>query len=145
MTSQRPRSTASASTGQDLDKQREIVFHATPPGQPQRALALLAGQAGVTVEAGPDPQGITVCYRLTENTLKSLETLLETQGFHLETTLYHKLVRALIHYCEEVQLDNLSAPEKRLKRPADEAYVHAWEQREHGDHDDRPAEWREYH
>jgi hypothetical protein len=55
-----------------------------------------------------------------------------------------KLTRALIYYVEETQLHNIGAPEKRLKRSAQEAYVQAWEHHPHGDHDETPPEWREY-
>ena len=50
----------------------------------------------------------------------------------------------LFRSVEDTQLHNMGAPEKRLKRSSQEAYVHAWEHHPHGDHDDTPPEWREY-
>ena len=52
--------------------------------------------------------------------------------------------RDLRELASDTQLHNLGAPEKRLKQCSQEAYVHAWEQHPHGDHDDTPPEWREY-
>ena len=77
-------------------------------------------------------------------TQPTLEAHMEDKGFHLDNTLMSKIVRALVHYVEETQLHNLGAPEKRLKRSSQEAYVKAWEHRPHGDHDEAPPEWREY-
>jgi hypothetical protein len=85
-----------------------------------------------------------VAYDLQNHTLKELDEHLIDKGYHLDNTLMSKLTRALIYYVEDTQLHNLGAPEKRLKRSSQEAYVHAWEQRPHGDHDDTPPEWREY-
>ena len=110
----------------DLKKKREILFSKFPPGQvpeaadAERVFRDMAGQGN-----------------------KLIEHLVD-KGFHLDNTLFTKLTRALIYYVEDTQLHNIGAPEKRLKRSAQEAYVHAWEHHPHGDHDDTPPEWREY-
>ena len=50
-----------------------------------------------------------------------------------------------LQHLDEIEVEhNIGAPEKRLKRSEQEAYVKAWEQRPHGDHDDTPPEWRDY-
>ena len=77
-------------------------------------------------------------------TSAKLEGALEDRGFHLDTTLMSKMMRALIYYVEETQLHNLDAPDKPLKKSQSEAYTQAWERHPHGDHDDTPPEWREY-
>ena len=78
------------------------------------------------------------------HTLRELDDHLVDRGFHLDNTLMTKLTRALIYYVEDTQRHNMTAPEKRLKRSAQEAYVNAWDHHPHGDHDDTPPEWREY-
>lgn len=131
-------------TQSELHKHREIVFAKFPPDQPPEAAGTLAQLADV--EAAPliEKRAVGVDYELTQHTLQELEDHLEDQGYHLDNTLMNKLVRALVHYVEDTQLHNLGAPEKRIKRSAQQAYVQAWGQHPHGDHDDTPPEWREY-
>ena len=131
-------------TSTDLKKHREILFSKFPPGQVPEAADDLKRLDEVEVAARTEKRAVGVTYELQQHTLEELEGHLEDKGYHLDNTLMSKLTRALIHYVEETQLHNLGAPEKRLKRSADEAYVKAWEQRPHGDHDDTPPEWREY-
>ena len=128
----------------DLTKKREILFAKFPPGQIPEAADDIERLNDVDVAPRSEKRALGVTYDLREHTLEELETRLEDHGFHLDNTLLSKLTRALVHYVEETQLHNLGAPEKRLKRSAQEAYVKAWEQRPHGDHDDTPPEWREY-
>ncbi len=131
-------------TSTDLKKHREILFSKFPPGQVPEAADDLKRLDEVEVAARTEKRAVGVSYELQQHTLEELEGHLEDKGYHLDNTLMSKLTRALIHYVEDTQLHNLGAPEKRLKRSADEAYVKAWEQRPHGDHDDTPPEWREY-
>lgn len=131
-------------TSTDLKKHREILFAKFPPGQVPEAADDLKRSKEVEVAPQTEKRLVGVTYELRRHTLEELENHLEDKGFHLDNTLMSKLTRALIHYVEDTQLHNLDAPEKRLKRSADEAYVKAWEHHPHGDHDDTPPEWREY-
>ncbi len=131
-------------TSSDLKKNREILFSKFPPGQVPEAADDLGRLDEVEAAPKIEKRAVGVSYELQQHTLQELETHLEDKGYHLDNTLMSKLTRALIHYVEETQLHNLGAPEKRLKRSSQEAYVKAWEQRPHGDHDDTPPEWREY-
>jgi len=128
----------------DLKKQREILFAKFPPGQVPEAADDLGHLDEVEAAPKIEKRAVAVAYELQQHTLQELEAHLEDKGYHLDNTLMSKLTRALIHYVEDTQLHNLGAPEKRLKRSSTEAYVHAWEHRPHGDHDDTPPEWREY-
>ena len=128
----------------DLKKQREILFAKFPPGQVPEAADDLKRLDEVDAAPKLEKRAVDVAYELQKHTLRELEDHLEDKGYHLDNTLMSKLTRALIHYVEDTQLHNLDAPEKRLKRSSQEAYVKAWEQRPHGDHDDTPPEWREY-
>lgn len=128
----------------DLRKKREILFSKFPPGQVPEAADDLRRLSDVEVAPKGEKRAVGVAYELQQHTLLELEEHLEDKGYHLDNTLLSKLTRALIHYVEDTQLHNLDAPEKRLKQSSQEAYVKAWEQRPHGDHDDTPPEWREY-
>ncbi|MBK8523954.1 MAG: hypothetical protein IPL58_07395 [Betaproteobacteria bacterium] len=126
-----------------LYKEREILFAKFPPGQVPEASGHLAAKEELDVAPHVDRRSVGVGYELTHYTLADLEEELVDQGYHLDNTLYAKLMRAFVRYVEDTQLHNLEAPELRMKR-SNEAFVHAWEQHPHGDHDDTPPEWREY-
>lgn len=128
----------------ELRKERQIQFAKFPPGQVPEAADCLQRFENLEVAPQLARRAVDVTYDLTDYTLATLEDHLIDQGFHLDNTLMSKLVRALIHYVEDTQLHNLEAPPRPLKRSQHEAYLHAWEQHPHGDHDDTPLEWREY-
>jgi len=130
--------------GTDLKKKREIQFSKFPPGQVPEAADDLQRLDAVAIQPKYDKRSLGVSYDLKDHTLRELDEHLVDKGYHLDNTLMSKLTRALIYYVEDTQLHNLGAPEKRLKRSASEAYVQAWAQHPHGDHDDTPLEWREY-
>lgn len=125
----------------DIDKRREILFDAFPHGQAALAVQILSGMQGIAVRE-LDAHTIEICYRIHDYTLEGLEAGLEAQGFHLRSTLLIRIKRALVHYCERTQRGNIThptAPTKQYK-----PHVEAWQKRPHGDHDDTPAEWRQY-
>lgn len=126
----------------DLRKTREITFTRLPPEQVEQALQLLNGVEGLEVRPGTRPHTLTVTYNVRHYTLEGLENALSLQGFHLDNSLLLKLRRALVYYCENVQRENLNAPEPQQK--ARKIFAQAYEHHPHGDHDDTPAEWREY-
>ncbi|HRH14365.1 MAG TPA: hypothetical protein PK225_08415 [Azonexus sp.] len=128
----------------DLKKKREILFARFPPGQVPEAANDLEHIAEIDVQPKFEKRALAVSYDLSVHTLRELDEHLIDRGYHLDNTLMSKLTRALVYYVEDTQLHNMAAPEKRLKRSAQEAYVHAWEHHPHGDHDDTPPEWREY-
>ncbi|MBL8491850.1 MAG: hypothetical protein JNM82_13805, partial [Rhodocyclaceae bacterium] len=103
---------------------------------------LLEGLDGIVIEPGNVPNGISVWYEISEYTMEGLEAALIDQGFHLENTLYCKMVRALVYYCEDTQLRNMRQPERLIKK-SHEVYSKAWDHHPHGDHDDTPFELRE--
>ena len=123
-------------------KHREIRFSKLRPGQVEQAFVLLAGLDGLTVAPGTVANGISIWYEITEYSMQGIETALIDQGFHLENTLYCKLVRALVYFVEETQLRNMRQPEWLIKK-SHEVYSKAWEHHPHGDHDDTPVDLRE--
>ena len=126
----------------DLEKNREIVFHALPAGQAARALRLLQGMDGLEVAAGESVNHLRVRYHVCEYTLEGLETALASQGFHLDNSLLSKLKRALAYFCEAVQRGNVEANEPDIK--SQQAFMKVYEHHLHGDRDETPEEWRDY-
>ncbi|HTY98916.1 MAG TPA: hypothetical protein VMB75_03735 [Rhodocyclaceae bacterium] len=122
-------------------KHREIRFAKLPPGQPEQAQSLLAGLERLEVAPGLEPECLSVWYEISDYTMEGLEAYLCYHGFHLSNTIYCKLIRALVYYCEETQLSNLRGPERLLKRSND-VYSKAWDHHPHGDHDDTPPDLR---
>lgn len=127
-----------------LRKERSVQFAKLPPGQVPEASDFLRRFEHLEVEPHIERRAVDLAYDLREHSLEEIETALEDKGFHLESTLLIKLMRALIYYVEETQMHNLDAPQRLLKNTQNEAYTHAWERHPHGDHDDTPPEWREY-
>jgi len=126
-----------------LRKRRELRFHVLPVGQADRALQRLSAVPGLVVEPGLKPNVLWVTYSLVDHSLEELSDLLTSMGFHLDPSIYTRLLHALICYCEETQLRNARSPERLIKK-SNEVYVQAWEHHLHGDHDDTPAELRDY-
>lgn len=129
--------------GTGLHKEREIRFATMPPGQTEKALQALRTLKGLVVNESGRPRTLMVRYSVLEYTLESLEDALRDSGFHLESALYSKVVRALVYFCEETQRHNLASPERLIKQ-SNEVYINVYDQRPHGDHDDTPMELREY-
>jgi hypothetical protein len=129
--------------GSGILKERELRFKALPPGQVERAWLALRMLKGLQIERSADPLTLVVRYSVLDYSLESLEDALRDAGFALENSLYVKLVRALVYFCEETQRHNLLSPERLIKQ-SNEVYIQAWDHQIHGDHDDVPPELREY-
>lgn len=127
----------------DTHKQRRIVFHRLPPGQAEAAAALLAGIDGLSVRRERDGVSLRVDYDLPGFTLQGIEEALEGRGFHLDGSLLQRLRRALIHYCEAVQCENMAEEGERSQK-CRQIWVQAYEHHPHGDSDETPEEWRAY-
>jgi len=125
-------------------KHREIRFcKLKQERQVADAIALLSSQPHLEVAPGTLPNGVSVWYEISDHCMEALETLLVDKGFHLENTLYCKLVRALVYFTEETQRRNMVQPERLIKK-SHEVYSQAWEHHPHGDKDETPPELREY-
>jgi hypothetical protein len=125
----------------DIRKRREIVFHPLPPGQIRRALDLLNALPGIKADESGEVS-VQIEYCIDMYCLEEIETMLGSNGFHLEGSLLILFKRNLAYYCERVQRENLGKPEPRTKNYP--AHIEGWTKRPHGDHDETPAEWRQY-
>ncbi|QID18489.1 hypothetical protein G3580_13125 [Nitrogeniibacter mangrovi] len=131
-----------AATG--LVKQREIRFRPLPPGQTDKALTALQRLKGLKVRPSTlRDLTLEVEYSVIDYSLELLENALRDAGFHLDNSLYVKLVRALVYFTEETQRHNIASPERLIKQ-SNEVYINVYDQHPHGDHDDTPIELRDY-
>lgn len=128
----------------ELNKQRDIVFSAEPPGQIERAYRLLSGLPDCKVEYGDAPNTLRVSYNLHNYTLEGLENGLTEEGFRLDTSMLHTIGRKVIYYCEDTTCHNLDIPMHPTKKNERDVFVKAYDHVPHGDHDDTPLELREY-
>lgn len=129
--------------GAGLHKVREIRFGRLPPGQVEQAWGSLRMLKHLRVERGPGERSIMVHYSVLDYSLELIEDALRDAGFHLDSSLYTKLVRALVYFCEETQRHNLATPERLIKQ-SNEVYIKVYDQHPHGDHDDVPLDLRDY-
>lgn len=128
----------------ELNRQRNIVFSAEPPGQIERAYQLLSGLTGCKVEYGNTANMLHVSYNLHDYTLEELENSLTEGGLHLNHSILHNIGRKVIYYCEDTVCHNLNIPIYPTKQNEREVFVRAYGQKPHGDQDDTPPELRDY-
>ena len=138
------RAPAAAPKPAPIRKERTIIFAELPPGQLPEAAGFLGSLERLELAPGSEPRSLDVAYDLRDHSLEELESALQDRGFHLDTSLLYKLKRALYYYAEETERRNLTMPERPLKQASNEAYIRAWERRQHSDHDTTPEIWREY-
>jgi hypothetical protein len=137
----RHRSEAEKLSADDLCE-REIRFDPLQPGQLELAAEALAAIPGVEVSAGEHPDSLHVSYNLATHSCDELEKQLEAVGLTLDRSLFARLQRAMVHFCEETRQRNLNAPARLIKQSS-EVYVQAYEHHPHGDHDDTPPDLRQ--
>lgn len=95
---------------EELYKHRTIQFcrlHADPD-QAGSAAGWLREVAGVHAVQYLSPHALIVVYDLRRVTLQGIEQALGELGYHLDNSLLCKLKRALFHYAEETQRENLA-------------------------------------
>jgi hypothetical protein len=128
-----------------LIKQREIVFCPLhpDPNQAHSASLLLLGLDGIQHVEAINELRLLVRYDVRHLTLAVLEDALTEIGFHLDGSLFIKLLRALYHYTEETERANLGCAECREKTTRD-VFIRQYKNREHGCRDQRPRHWRNY-
>lgn len=122
--------------------EREIRFEAIEPTQLELAAQALAAIPGVKVAPAEHPAALHVSYNLAAHTCDELEEQLEALGLKLDHSLYGRLRRAMVHFCEETRRRNMAAPQRLIKQSS-EVYVQAYAHHPHGDHDETPPELRQ--
>ena len=117
-------------------------FH-PEPDQAHSAALWLKDVGGIQNAQRLSPHALAVVYDLRRVTLQGIEGALIELGYHLDNSLLCKLKRALFHYTEETQRENLAVVQEgqTLQR---EVFVNRYQQRPHGCRDPRPEYLREY-
>lgn len=121
---------------------QEIRFYPIPTDQADKARLLLERMPGLGVSVGARASSINVRYDLGHYSLRAIEAHLEELGFHLDNSLFVKLRRAIVYFCEDTRCRNATEPQRLIKN-SNEVYIKAYEHHPHGDHDDTPMELRE--
>lgn len=130
---------------EELYKRRTIQFcpFHPDPDQAGSAVIWLEGVAGIQTVQQLSPHALVVVYDLRYVTLQGIERALDDLGYHLDNSLLCKLKRALFHYTEETQRENLAiTQEGEITRR--EVFVNRYQHLAHGCRDPQPEYWREY-
>jgi len=128
----------------ELQKTRELFFSEQPLCQIEQAYLLLSGMENLKVERGSQPNSLLIHYSLEHYTHEGLEHALLKEGFHFKEGFFDKVIKQMVHYCEDVQYHNLSTPEHPTKKNESEVFAQVYEQHPHGNRDDKPKDLREY-
>ncbi len=128
----------------ELQKTRELVFSDEPSCQVEQAYLLLSGMENMKVERGNHANSLIIHYSLEHYTHEGLEIALVKEGFQFKESLLDKMHKQVVHYCEDVQHQNLSIPEHPTKKNESEVFAKVYEHHPHGNHDDTPKDLREY-
>lgn len=128
----------------ELQKTRELFFSETPSSQVEQAYLLLSGMENMKVERGSQPNSLIIHYSLEHYTHEGLEQALLKEGFHFKEGFFDKVIKQMVHYCEDVQYHNLSTPEHPTKKNESEVFAQVYDPHPHGNHDAPPKDQREY-
>ncbi len=129
----------------EVRKKREICFCELHPDSEQAltALQLLSGMEEIDAVRRVNRRCIEVEYRLRKIRIKIIEELLAHAGFHLDNSLLTRMKRALWHYTEQVEFENLQLPNHTFLDTT-EVFINRYRHLRHGCRDDRPEHWRKY-
>ncbi len=128
----------------ELQKTRELFFSEEPFCQLEQAYLLLSSMENMKVERGSQPNSLIIHYSLEHYTHEGLEQALLKEGFHFKEGFFDKVIKQVVHYCEDVQYHNLSTPEHPTKKNESEVFAQVYDAHPHGNHDAPPKDLREY-
>jgi hypothetical protein len=126
-------------------KQREIAFRDLHPNPHQALTAarFLADLDGILSIDPVSPTLLRIRYDVLITTLQEIEEALSELGLHLDTRLFHKLMRALHYYTEDTLRANCGGRSDELNG-TEKLFAKRYELIEHGCRDARPEHWRRY-
>ena len=130
---------------EELRKHRIIQFcrFHPDPDQAGSAVLWLSGVAGIQTVRRLSPLVLEVIYDLRRVTLQSIECALSELGYNLDNSLLCKLKRALFHYTEETQRENLAITQD-CEITRQEVFINRYQHLAHGCRDPQPEHWRGY-
>jgi hypothetical protein len=125
-------------------KQRDIAFCKLHPDKtPAQTAALVLNETpGIENLLVVGPHLLRLDYDLLQVTLQEIESLLVEVGFHLSGDLVYRIKRALFHYTEEIQRENLGASNKASNTR--QVFIERYHRLNHACRDQRPEIWRHY-
>lgn len=128
----------------DRIKTRQIPFCPIhpDPNQAQTAAHFLAEVEGVLRAEAQSPTLLELTYDVLQATLKEIEEALTDLGLHIDSTLMHRVKRALYYYSEETLRANMGCT--RRSNCTRKVFAKRYEALEHGCRDQRPEHWRRY-
>jgi hypothetical protein len=129
----------------ELIKHREICFCQLHPDphQAQTVMLLLSDIDGILGVRLGEGERVQVSYDLSRLSLKIIDEALIELGFHLDNSLFNKLMRALHYYSEEAQCANLGCHRGGSNHTLD-IFIQRYQHLPHGCRDNRPEHWRRY-
>ncbi|MCP5158418.1 MAG: hypothetical protein H6974_14710 [Gammaproteobacteria bacterium] len=130
---------------EELYKTRTIPFcrFHPDPEQVRTAAVWLRNVAGIESVRQTAPLSVEVTYDLRQVTLACIERALSELGYHLDNSLLCKLKRALFHYTEDTQRENLAIVQE-CQITQQEVFINRYQHLAHGCRDPQPEYWREY-
>ncbi len=133
----------------ELRKQREISFcciHKTKPQvmlEIKDAISVLNKVEGIISLSIKSPNKLLINYSIECLNLKLIESALIELGFHLNNSLRIKLRRALYHYSESVEQENLGI-NLEATDSTQRLFINRYQNMQHGCRDSKPLHWRKY-
>ncbi len=128
----------------ELQKRRVLYFGNTPPDQVAQAYLLLSSMELLKVERGSDATTLIINYSIEHYTHEGLECALMKEGFKFKEGFIRKLLKLVVHYCEDVQQHNLSEPEHHTKKNEAGVFAKAYGQHSPHHHDATSKHTGEY-
>jgi hypothetical protein len=130
---------------QDFIKHREIAFRELhpDPDQARTAALFLSGVTGLIRTMPVSPILLQVSYDLLQVTLRQIEEALTDIGLHIDNGLLFRIRRALWHYSEDTQRENLGC-ERGDSNCTRKVFALRYRTLNHECRDHRPEHWRRY-
>lgn len=120
----------------DAQKKRKLVFTDKPAEQVAQAYLLLSEMENLRVERGQTETSLIIHYSIEHYSHEGLRNALIKEGFLFKDSLFQKLFKHLVHYCEDIQQHNLSTPEHVTKKNEAGVFAKSYGHHSHDNHDE---------
>lgn len=125
----------------NLIRHRKLYFRGPheETSQAQTATLILSDIEGIEKVQPEGNDILHISYDLQLISLRIIEELLNEIGLHLDNTILCKIKRALYHYSEDAQRENLGCDDTTQR-----VFIKRYQKLPHGCRDARPDCWRRY-
>ncbi len=121
----------------DIIKHRVIRFKDKSGDTAARARVLLSAVQGISKARQSRPNQVSIHYDIRELNLQMIEQALADVGFELDDSVFCKVKRGLIAYCEDTLRESLNINQQESTAPK-------LNETAHSTGDPRPYNWRNY-